>query len=334
MPLASAQTFEKIILRLSVLRYVFKARSKRGLYDLNKHAERFFLVLLNLVEGWNLKNLNDEVKNFAVLDLGDDVQRVSVQVTADSTGEKVYSTVAAFVAGGLTKRFDRLIVLLLTDKRNYIKADYDGNFKFKKSRDIWDIDDLLEKIERMELAKMQLVEDFLAAELAPIVHVLAPRESIFFDAEQIIERPPQTCEAFLISTGSFEPGSQDWKAEVAAIVKLYIILSRFSRKQRSYLAFIVSRGKIVLRHGDPVLVIFFEEIANILNLSLDDNSTLYLVLEDANLAGTDDDFYYKKIGLHYAPNDFDFFPALKKYCTSEEMIHNILVNGDFTLLDN
>ena len=334
MPIETARIFEDIILRLSVLRYIFKSRSKIGLYDLNKHAENFIKNLLNLIEGWELVNLNYETKNFAVLDLGDDNRRICVQVTASNAGSKIYSTVSGFFERGLSSRYDRLIVIILTDKKNYTKGDYDGEFKFIKDRDIWDIDDILGNIEKLDLMEMRGVQDFLAQELAPIVQVLAPRESIFFDVEKMIDQPPQTCRAFLLSTGCFDSGSEEWDAEFLAINNFYELISGFSEKLRTYIAYVVIKGKILLRHGDPTLVIHFDEIQRILNLTKIENFNFFKILIDNNIATTDDEFYYGRIGLYYAPNDFDFFPALKKFCISDDMVKRIIVNGEFTLLDN
>ncbi|MEQ1519339.1 MAG: hypothetical protein ABL931_22925 [Usitatibacteraceae bacterium] len=39
-------------MNLSILRYIFKAKSKQGHFDLNIQAEAFFRDVLNAVYGW------------------------------------------------------------------------------------------------------------------------------------------------------------------------------------------------------------------------------------------------------------------------------------------
>jgi len=48
MPIASTKEFENILMHLSVLRYIFKSKSKLQQYDLNKAAENFFRDFLNV----------------------------------------------------------------------------------------------------------------------------------------------------------------------------------------------------------------------------------------------------------------------------------------------
>ncbi|WP_290705343.1 SMEK domain-containing protein, partial [Amphritea sp.] len=79
MSMKSAKNFEEIVMYLSVLRYIFKSRSKRGLYDLNKKAEPFFQKLFNIIYSWNLIDLNDIQANYPAIDLGDESQGVCIQ---------------------------------------------------------------------------------------------------------------------------------------------------------------------------------------------------------------------------------------------------------------
>ncbi len=333
MPFNSASTFSQILLQLSVLRYVFKSRSKLGLYDLNKHSERFFAKLLNLIHGWELLNLNDEQFNFPTIDLGDDVRRICVQVTANNSGEKVYKTVAQFTERLLSRRYSRLIILIITEKRDYMKGDTDGKngFSFKKNRDIWDIDDLLAQIERLDLCQLQFVQNFLNSELSQIIQAYAPSDSLLFKSERRLNQPPTSCASFLKSA-MFEKGSSEWDAEFKEINNLYSIIANFSRKQREYLAFIIQRGQLK-RDYDAYVEIAWSELNNLLGLPHQEISTYLQVLEDRRLASYDDEQFPAVVRLHFAPNDFDFFSHLKKTYTTDNEINRIIVDGNFGLLD-
>jgi len=103
MPLTSAKLFEDILLSLSVLRYIIKSRSKRGLYDLNRQSESFFANVLNISEGWNLKNLNHATKDHPAVDLGDDALGICVQVTSENRAEKIHLTISQLFSKNLDK---------------------------------------------------------------------------------------------------------------------------------------------------------------------------------------------------------------------------------------
>ncbi len=76
-------------MHLSVLRYIFKSKSKRGHYDLNKASESFFRDFMNEVYGWKLANMNTIQSNYPAIDLGDKVNRICVQVTAENSSTKI-----------------------------------------------------------------------------------------------------------------------------------------------------------------------------------------------------------------------------------------------------
>lgn len=57
--------------------------SSLNYYDINTSCEKFYMHLLKLVYGWNLKNINDEQNNAASIDLYDKDGRIAVQVTSD-----------------------------------------------------------------------------------------------------------------------------------------------------------------------------------------------------------------------------------------------------------
>lgn len=59
-----------------------------NLYDINIVAEDFFPGLLNLIYGYQLKNANDG-KNAPAIDLYDEVNKIAIQVTSDSSSKKI-----------------------------------------------------------------------------------------------------------------------------------------------------------------------------------------------------------------------------------------------------
>ena len=78
-----------ILDRLSGLAYNVELRSSLNLLDLHVISEDFYVGLLNLVYGWNLRNANSSQQNAPGIDLVDDTKHILVQVTGSCTKGKI-----------------------------------------------------------------------------------------------------------------------------------------------------------------------------------------------------------------------------------------------------
>lgn len=126
--------------------------SAAGHFDINKVCEDVFCGIFKEIYGFSsLRNLNEEdKKNFPGIDLADDIARVAIQVSSDKTLDKVKDTVSKFVKHGLSEKYDRLIVYLLTKKQaSYSQTSIDtvaqGKITFNTASDILDYTDLATK---------------------------------------------------------------------------------------------------------------------------------------------------------------------------------------------
>ena len=100
-----------------------------------------------MIEDLNLKNVNTIKKNAPGIDLADEGNRISIQVTSDNTSDKIKHTIAEFFLNKSYEKYDRLIILILTNKKRYSTVfDTDGKFSFDKNKDIWDVNDLIKKV--------------------------------------------------------------------------------------------------------------------------------------------------------------------------------------------
>ena len=196
MPLARAEYFEKILMNLSILRYIFKSNTKRGLYDLNKKSESFFCQLLNNVYDYNLQHLEQYQTNYPAIDLGDIAKKVAIQVTATNSSTKIKSTIKKFVEHNLHKKYDRLIILIITDKKSYT-ANFSSALEFDPKADIFDIDDILTKVESLDLAKLEAICEFVTNEIGKVLFVNVGENSIFSKIEITPDNPPKSCNAFM-----------------------------------------------------------------------------------------------------------------------------------------
>ena len=121
-----------------------------GRTDINHVAETILIPLFSeIFDLHNLKNLNaTEGKNFPGIDLGDENARIAFQVTSTSSSSKVKNTLQKFVDHKLYKKFDKLIIYILTEKQSsYSGSGYEEiiqeTFTFDKDKDIIDYRDIL-----------------------------------------------------------------------------------------------------------------------------------------------------------------------------------------------
>ena len=137
-----------------------------NLYDINIIGEDFFPGLLNLIYGYELKNANHLEKNAPAIDLIDQKNRIAVQVTSDNSSTKIKHTIEEFNKSQAYHLYDRLVVLILTQKKKYSSNfDTQGLFSFEKARDIWDVEKLIKDIRELETAQIKNVSDYLSEEL-------------------------------------------------------------------------------------------------------------------------------------------------------------------------
>ncbi|QAT39173.1 SMEK domain-containing protein [Clostridium sp. JN-9] len=141
------------------------------LYDINIIAEDFFTGLLNLIFGYKLKNTNVVEKNAQAIDLIDEENKISIQVTSDNSSTKIKHTIHEYIDNKSYEKYDRLIVLILTRKKKYSRSfDTNNTFVFDKGKDILDIKDLIKSIRGLEIKKIREINDFLEMELCDRVY--------------------------------------------------------------------------------------------------------------------------------------------------------------------
>jgi len=161
-----AELLQDIIQKLSHLRLVVEQSNKLNLQDINIHAENFFRDLLNLAFDYGLKNINIVEPNATAIDLGCDDNRIAIQVTSVSDISKIKHTFDRFTAKALELKYDRLVVLIIGQKKRYRETGLgEDGFKMSVTDDVWDISDLLRKIGDLPTEKLQSCQDFLSREL-------------------------------------------------------------------------------------------------------------------------------------------------------------------------
>lgn len=160
--------------RINELMSVFVAQVKgataMGQTDINRVSETVLIPLFAEVYGYkNLKNLNyTEGPNYPGIDLGDEVARVAFQITSTANNEKVKDTLRKFADYELYKKYDRVIIYLLTEKqKSYSDAGYaaiiQGRFTFDADRDILDYRDVLGAVAEFQVERLLKIQNILEA---------------------------------------------------------------------------------------------------------------------------------------------------------------------------
>lgn len=159
---------KRIIKALSWLKSEVELHNSLSLTDINHAAEDFYSGLLNLVYGYNLKNINVTEQNAAAIDLGDEQSKIAIQVTSTSSLVKTKYTVEKFIEKKLYRKFDRLLILNIVKKSNHEAPSIgDANYSLDTKKDIIDVQDLIKEITNISaLDKLKAVADFLDEELS------------------------------------------------------------------------------------------------------------------------------------------------------------------------
>ena len=127
-------------------------------------------------------NINIIDPNAAAIDLGDEGNKLAIQVTSTSALAKTKHTVTKFIEKGLHEKYERLVILNITAKTSHtVPTVGNDTYNLSTKDDIWDIGDLAVMINDLELSKIQEINSFLNQQL-----YMTPAESIPRNVETIL----------------------------------------------------------------------------------------------------------------------------------------------------
>lgn len=148
----------------SILSNKVELQASLNLLSLNIHCEQFCKELLNLIFSYNLINSNFSEQNATAIDLIDQRNRIAIQVTSDNSFEKIKKTFNKFLEKNLHLTIDRLVILILVDKKNYQKSKLDcnkTNFSLQIKEDIWDFKSLVRQISHKDIEPLQEIHSLV-----------------------------------------------------------------------------------------------------------------------------------------------------------------------------
>ena len=156
-----------IIDRLAHLKAQISLSKSENLTDINIYSENFFRDFLNKVYNLNLDNANAETANYPSIDLQDKKSGLAIQVTSTSAKSKLVKTVNSFISNKLFEDFDKLKILILSEKKNY-QTDKLGDpslFQLDVKADVWDFGDIISEINDKKTSEIVEISKFLRNEI-------------------------------------------------------------------------------------------------------------------------------------------------------------------------
>ena len=150
--------------RLAMISSKVKLANTIHHYDINVELENFCVGLLNLVYGWNLVNINHSSQNTPAIDLGDEMNKVSVQVTSRTDKAKVVDALDKFVDNHYQNKYDKLFILMLEDKQRSYSIDEKEYSGFFSKENIWDFRDIMKEINGMATKSIEEIKEYIDRE--------------------------------------------------------------------------------------------------------------------------------------------------------------------------
>ena len=137
------------------------------MYDINLHCENFYMHLLNLVFGWNLKNANIINRNEPAVDLIYDAEKLVIQVSSTNTRDKVQHSLNKL--GQKYKGFRFKFVSIAKPAENLRNLQFSLqkglDITFDPEKDIYDIDSILGEVLSMKAEEQKKVYELVKSEL-------------------------------------------------------------------------------------------------------------------------------------------------------------------------
>jgi hypothetical protein len=151
---------------LSWLSSKCKLRGTIHLFDANTVAHEFYCRLLNEVYELNLVVMDRIRANFPAIDLGDEVNKRSFQITAEKKSDKIQATIDAYNKHNLGERYGKLQIIIIGKRqRTYNRLRVPDTIPFVWKDDIIDTGVLIKHIERLSTQKLERIAVIIQEEI-------------------------------------------------------------------------------------------------------------------------------------------------------------------------
>lgn len=256
----------EIIDNLSNLSNQITFRCSLGFTDLNKVSEDFFSRFLNLVYGYNLKNLNTERSNEPGLDLGDEGKSVAFQVTSQADSAKINNTLEK-ITDDQQKKFKLIKILIIGEKQGTytaIKADLIEKFQYQKrgqthsedfvSFNLVDIKDLLRDVITLDFKDIHDIYKFIKEEIQNVFIELEVRQADGSYATSLLGRMEVAPETKAKNAKQILDKGEFTGVTLADINGYFLKLASVTRITREIYYFIIDKGNFEMTRSTSILM--------------------------------------------------------------------------------
>ncbi|MDH1692370.1 MULTISPECIES: SMEK domain-containing protein [unclassified Pseudomonas] len=261
--LTSGYLIGQIIDEFSSLGEQAKLRNRLGLSDLSVFSENFFRDVINIIEGYNLVNTNEDRANEPGVDLGDEVKKIAFQVTTTKTSEKIKNTLKK-ITDDQRKKYSRFVVLVVGEKQkkyesvvaaldNRDEHEISPDICFNPDADIIDLTDLARKVVGLKFDSIKDLHRLVQDQMSKVkIEFQVPDpdgnyETSGYKLWEILPTPELGDGSKFASWESRlhdnrEPDEDEIDAVKDAIVELSRRLHRLPRVTREFLAVLFERS--------------------------------------------------------------------------------------------
>lgn len=332
---ASGDSFQEILTRLSVLRYIITSNCKAGRTDTSLESEHFYCQILNLALGTNLANLNSNKTKYPAIDLGDKLSGYGIQVTANNSREKILHTLALYTKHRVYEQFPKLRLFILSSKKDYQEGlKVEEPFLFDPKRDIWDLDDLMFQIEKNRNT-IPAIEMFVRRELPTVSVAITDERSILFGIQPDPSKPFTSGESFL-KYCNLAPNSDEWNEATARMSTLFDLLrNRTDNSTRAFLCRMIELSQFVDQRWENGIFVFPQFFQGMTKTNRFVFEKHFQQLSFYGLASyTDDPPIRVFLHCHLGASDINFFKAIKEFFSDDpQRLKQLIQHMNFSLLD-
>lgn len=151
------------------LAYKVEVCGRLNLLDTNNRCETFYCLLFNMIFDYSLKNANTSKSNFESIDLIDESHKIVVQVSSRGDKKKINESLSKdFIKNHRNYTFK--FICIVNNKNLRKPRDYSNPYGilFNPEKDFFDVKNVLEVIEKLDMEKVTSVYSFVKKELSLI----------------------------------------------------------------------------------------------------------------------------------------------------------------------
>jgi len=269
--------------------------------------------------------------NFPAIDLGDKLQKICFQITADASGSKLKDTIAKFERYNLALHYSRLVLLVISPSEPpRVPNTIDG-----VNVESWSLKHLARDVARLDIQALEYIEQIFAKGL---VSSIVNNESILSGFNISASQVGQ-CNAFIQSLG-YKYDEEEMSQIRADLQTLSGRLALLARKEREFLYMALALGSQPMNNwGYPKENAFYVPCAT-LDSRVDDALPLFKALEHRGLMAYVEDHQpygavqaVESLSVHFGGNfETNYFLCIKNF-SSDLMLRQIILNNDFSCLD-